>query len=255
MNITLKRSEHNSFDGEARYYHNNLDINDWKKNLKVDSVQKIALRLCELYLLNANQDNNTPINERVYIQNTALMSEKKDGIVLYKYERNTVQYALRHLTELGIITKMIYEDPDGNQFDWSGGTKEEWNKSNAGLTKRFIVLDIAKAKLLFTVTHNSKEFATSEARSRTRRFIYRRPFSLKDFSKELTNQQVADVRARKGTGYNAYLKIQLKKFGIFNTKELVIIGTDHTSVSVVGDDVKTFIINYLTGLPDTVSKN
>lgn len=253
MNITLKKSNGKLFDGEIRYYHNNTDINDWKRDLSVDAVQKISLRIIELYLLESNK--NVAPEHRLYAQNPALSKEvDAEGNLLYKVDTTTVQKALRYLMQMGVIKEMIYSDKDGNDYSWQGGNQDAWLNGFAGLTNRRIILNIKKAKELFTVTHKSKTFKEATAKGRVRRFIYRRPFSLKEYAEKLDQQNKKDIKDKvdalndkKSKGYDAYLKLQMKKFGNFSELELVTSGT--TKEIEIDNNILRMLNNFIDGRP------
>lgn len=227
--ITLKKSNGNKFDGAVRYFHNNININEWKKSSITDSTQKVALRLIELYLSAA--ERGVAPDKRVYIQNTALRTERdQDGNVLYSYKNITVQRAIRYLMDMKVIDHVYYLDTENNKYVWNGGTKDKWQSEYAGLTNRYIVLNIKRAKELFTIKHTSKTYVEADARGRLRRLVARRPFTLKEVGIALEEQALKDrndkvetIRQSKNRGYDSYLALQLKRYGNFSDVEKVVI--------------------------------
>lgn len=245
-NITLKKN--GQVDGQERYFHNNTDINVWKASDKVDSTQKIFLNLVELYTHESNK-NKKP-EERLYTQNTYLskVTDHK-GNILREYKTITVQRALDYLLDMGVIKYFLYLDKEGNTYKWTGGTREEWLASNAGLTERRIVLDINRAKELLTITHKSDTFKEAQGKGRLRRLVYRRPFSLKGYADELTDLQkqdnakaVKELNDKKNTSYDPYLILQFKKFNDFTE---VVVSTVNTEEDTIDDEIKTMLHNFI----------
>lgn len=239
MQITMKKSKNIDFDGEAIYYHNNISINDWRASSKVDLTQKLTEYLAWLYI-NAGKKKVAP-EERVFIQNTALtFSSDNNGNLNYHVSKRAIQKTLNeHLVELGVIKHSVFVDSEGNKHIWKNGTKEEWNKNFAGLSKRYLILDIKRVKELFTITHKSSEFKAAKGKSRLRRFVYRRPFSLKEYVNQINqiqkqdrNDKVNQIREAKSTNWDAYLALQLKKFETFKTDNHVLSDTSTISSEI-----------------------
>lgn len=221
-NVKLNKDISSSMDGLNRYYHNDISINAWLTSSRVDASLKILLRLTDLYLLDSNK--RLKPEERVFIQNTALSTyknSKNPEQVYYDINtRNTVK-ALDRLFEMGAIKYFLYEDKDGNTYKWENGSIEDWQNGFAGLTKRYIVLDINRIKELLTITNKSDTFIKAEKRSSLRRLVMRRPFTLVDHVKALRNKQVEDINAAKKV-INLYLVDQYKRFGDFSGDEVIL---------------------------------
>lgn len=238
--VKLNKDVNSTFLDTNRYYHNDISINDWLASSSVDASVKIALRLAYFYL----SDKNAALKpeERIYIQNTALSTyrnlDNPEQIYYSINKRNTVK-ALDRLFEMGIIKHFMYEDSDGNHYKWQNGSIAEWQKDFAGLTKRYIVLDINRLKELFTITNKDKTYLEAKDRSSLRRFVMRRPFTLVDLVKELRTKQVEDINAAKKV-INLYLVEQYKRFGDFSAVE-----NESTEESTASEATLSAIYRYI----------
>lgn len=191
-----------SFMGAEAFFHNNTNINDWYLSTLVDTVQKLALFFGFLYSTKDNQSKKP--EERIYIQNTALM--KMFGDV----ERITIQKSLAKLEDMGIISRKFL-DIDDVLID----------KCDAhGLTERRIILHPNKLKDLLSTTGKDEIKASGyKPRSKERRFIARRPLSIVcELINSIIKTQVKDVQARKNKISSELLVKQFKQFGNFETK-------------------------------------
>lgn len=235
----IKLSKHGLIDNYAKYYHNNLDINDWKRNKKVDTINKILIRLVELYLLPGNEKK--PINKRVIIQNTALSYETHvvTDDLMYSITTRQVQKILVKLQELKIIDELNYFDAENNVYKYNA-TTDDWN-GEQGLTKRAIVLNIKRAKEFLSLTNTSSEYVNAEARSTIRRSIMRRPFTLVDLIRDINNQIVADIREATKI-LNPYLEAQARKYQAFEDNS--------SALDEVIKEAKTNLYNVLYEVPD-----
>lgn len=200
----LKEFEKMQIDGQAPFFHNDIAIQSWLNNPKVDATQKVFMVLLFLYTLDKNKD--VAIDERLKIQNTALMSW------VNIQERSTIQKALRYLTRMGIIEDRIYL-AKGDKYSLKDGVR--------GLTNRRIILNLKRAKEFLTAFPDSEFFDELLPRSRERRLINRRPLSLvQHLSKQATATQVNDINVKKNKNqFNKYLEKQLIKYGDFTVAD------------------------------------
>lgn len=200
----LREFEKMQIDGEAPFFHNDITIQSWLSNPKVDATQKVFMVLLFLYTLEKNKD--VAVDERLSIQNTALMSW------VNIQERSTIQKALRYLTRMGIIEDRIYL-AKGDKYSLKDGVR--------GLTKRRIILNLKRSKEFLTALPEGEFFDELMPRSRERRLIYRRPLSLVEhLSKQATATQVNDINSKKNKHqFNKYLEKQLIKYSDFTVAD------------------------------------
>lgn len=222
-----------SFLGGDIYYHNNIDINDWYLNTDVDTLQKLTLQLAYLYSKKENQSKKP--EDRIFVQNSDLMEN-------FGVERITIQKALANAEKMGILSrKFVSKD------------KELVDKEDAyGMTKRRIIINADKVKELIIATHKEEINALGyKARSREKRFISRRPFTMIDDSvktllKDIRKTQVLDVQARKNKISKTLLVKQFKQFKNFSLET-----PEHVSASDVIIDAFSFLIHQP---PDVVDR-
>lgn len=230
--ILGKASE--SYLGGDIYYHNNIDINEWYLSTQVDTLQKTVLYLGNLYSLEENQAKKP--EDRIYVQNSELM-ERFGNVELI-----TVQKALANAEKMGVLSrKFVNRD------------KELVDKEDAqGMTKRRIIINASKLKELIMVAFNDEVNALGyKARSREKRLISRRPFtmidnSVKELIKDIRKTQVLDVQSRKNKISKTLLVKQFKQFKDFSLET-----PEHVSASDTIIDAFSFLIHQP---PDAVDR-
>lgn len=203
--IRFKEFEKMQIDGQSPFFHNNIAIQSWLDNPRVDATQKVFMALLYLYTLESNK--NVAIHERLTIQNTRLMAW------VNIQERSTVQKALRYLTRMGIIEDRIYL-AKGETYSLKDGVR--------GITKRRIILNLKRAKEFLTALPEGDFFDELNPRSRERRLIYRRPLSLVNhLVKATTEAQVNDINNKKNKHqFNQYLQKQLDTYSDFSMADV-----------------------------------
>lgn len=222
-----------SFLGGDIYYHNNININDWYLNTDVDTLQKLTLLLAYLHSKKENQSKKP--EDRIFVQNSDLMES-------FGVELITIQKALANAEKMGILSrKFVSKD------------KELVDKEDAhGMTKRRIIINADKVKELIIATHKDEINALGyKARSREKRFISRRPFTMIDDSvktllKDIRKTQVLDVQARKNKISKTLLVKQFKQFKNFSLET-----PEHISASDAIIDAFSFLIHQP---PDVVDR-
>jgi len=198
---TFRMSKKMKIDNESVFFHNDIEIQSWLNNPKVDATQKVFIILLYFFTLEDNKD--VAIDERIKIQNTRLME------YCNIQERSTIQKALRYLTEMGIIEDRIYLNK-GDRYSLKGtGVK--------GLTNRRIIINLKRAKEFLKALPSGDFFNKLEKRSRERRLIYRRPLSLVDYlNAKATSTQVSDINQKRDKHhFNTFIENQLEKYGNF----------------------------------------
>lgn len=187
-------------DGQSVYFHNDIAIQSWLSNPRVDVTQKLFIILLNLYTLESNKDVSP--EERLRIQNTKLME------LANVTSRSTVQKGLRYLTRMGIIEDRIYL-AKGEKYSLKDGVQ--------GLTKRLIILNLKRSKEFLKALPGDEFFEQLNDRSRERRLIYRRPLSMVEhLSSQATSTQVNDINLKKNrTMFHSYIEKQLNVYNNF----------------------------------------
>lgn len=218
--LKAKYREHKKMqiDGQSVFFHNDVAIQSWLSNPRVDVTQKVFFILLNLYTLESNKDVSP--EERIRIQNTKLMelanvvSNPKPG---NKKSPSTVQKALRYLTKMGIIEDRIYL-AKGEKYSLKDGVR--------GLTNRRIIINLKRAKEFLKALPGDEFFEQLNDRSRERRLIYRRPLSMVEhLSNQATSTQVNDINLKKNRNmFNSYIEKQLNVYNNFvvsNVEEII----------------------------------
>lgn len=192
-------NETTKYLGEKTFYHNNIDINEWFMNDKVDLVQKLAIQFAFFFSSEDNKDKKP--EDRIYTQNTYLAES-------FGVYRESIQSVLLKMEQMDLIRRQFHN------------TQGEWidnNDGDHGLTKRRIILNLPKLKDLLSTLPNEIKDSGYEPRSKERRFIARRPISIiSDVVNSIIRTQVKDINNRKRQLSEGLLRKQNKQYGNFS---------------------------------------